>query len=341
VACHGRRWLLVVGATLLVHAALLSELRWTWADRPSPLGNLSVQVRMLEPHATVNDPAIRASTTDRLPPVPSDVPLRGPRTDPRAAPVRLPAAGSRSASRAAREAEHKASTAATAATADEVVPSIDGDENPPLYRTLFSQAASARYQVTRGARTGEGVLTWTPSPEGYRLAFEAPEVGWTQSSEGGFDAAGLAPRRYVERTSRGLRATNFDADAGIVRFSVSSASQVRLPGSQDRLAWAVQLGAVLAANPDLAVPRARIVLPVAGVRAEAMRWDFVVRSVGPLERASSAAPVVHLVRDASASKDLGIDVWIDPALPALPVRVEWRTPLGGTVLTWERVEPPP
>jgi len=209
----------------------------------------------------------------------------------------------------------------------------------PTYRTVFPEAASARYRVTRGARTGEGVLVWSPAPDAYRLTFDAPEVAWAQASEGAFDGAGLAPRRYVERTRRALTATNFDAEAGVIRYSASSARHAWLSGSQDRLGWLIQLGAVLAADPAFAEAGRRIVLPVAGVRGEAQRWEFVVRGLEPVPFTGDSARAVHLARQPASSRDLGLDVWIDPAMRALPLRVEWRTPLGGTVLTWQRMAP--
>jgi hypothetical protein len=235
------------------------------------------------------------------------------------------------------EAAVEVGPAAVPTRPEDVPSSVDG-ETVPLYPTAFPAPASARYRVTRGVRAGEGVLAWSPSPEAYRLTFDAPDVGWTQTSEGAFDAAGLAPRRYMERTSRALRATNFDADAGMVRFSASNARQPWLPGSQDRLGWIIQLGAVLAADSGVAVAGRRIVLRIAGVRGEAQRWEFVVREVANAESFPGATAVVHLAREPPSAKDLGIDVWIDPAAPAFPVRVEWRTPLAGVVLGWERLE---
>jgi len=200
---------------------------------------------------------------------------------------------------------------------------------------MFSTAASATYRVTRHDRAGEGVLTWSRGEERYLLSFRAPDVGWMQSSEGGFDEAGLAPRRYEERTARGARTTNFEPEAGLIRFSSSTARVPWTSGSQDRLGWTIQLGAVLAADPALGVAGSRILLPVAGLRGELGPWEFVVRDVAAAD--ADTPGLVHLTREPPSEHDLGIDVWIDPAAPALPVRVEWRTPLGGVALVWQRL----
>jgi len=360
-ARRAHRWLLIVAASVLVHLALLSELRWTWSDRPLPLGGGSVRVRIVEdvaprPDAAAGEltaePAL-ASTIAAIPAARATAPPRGARNghDSHRSPQpvsREPIGDLHGASAAvveplpAKPTPPNAGVAAALPTFAQTLPeeraSAIGGETVPIYATVFSEAASARYRVTRGTRAGEGLLAWRPSQGAYRLTFDAPDVGWTQSSEGAFDAAGLAPRRYLERTSRSARSTNFDAEAGVVRFSASNARQAWLPGSQDRLGWIVQLGAVIAAEPGLAITGARIVLPVAGVRGEAMRWDFVVRGVEPLETPAGAVATVHLAREPASSKDIGIDVWLDPALPALPVRVEWRTPLNGTVLVWERLD---
>jgi len=358
-ANHARRWLIIVGASLLVHATLLSGLRWTWSERPAPLGGAPLRVRILESVVTVPDSTTDERHVEGEPPASPRARASPARAAPRPhvaqaaprraaqPPTRTPAgadAGTPSvvepplaSALVHGEAAVGIGAASAPARPEDVPSSVDG-ETIPLYPTAFPPAASARYRVTRGARAGEGDLAWSPSAQGYRLTFDAPDVGWTQSSEGAFDAAGLAPRRYLERTSKALRATNFDADAGMVRFSASNARQPWLPGSQDRLGWIVQLGAVLAADSGVVVAGRRIVLRIAGVRGEAQRWEFVVREVSTAESSPGATAVVHLVREPPSSKDLGIDVWIDPAAPALPLRVEWRTPLAGIVLCWERLE---
>jgi hypothetical protein len=353
-----RRWSMVAVASLAAHAMLLADLEWTWAARPARLGAPALRVRLLGPPPTLPAPRPIESPSE-----PATVRL-APRAEPRAAPTRLAVRArsardavdeTRSAGTPGRDGAPLPLTPTAPESRDPMVdatslPRLDSDrprpadplgsaaaEDPiPVYTTRFSPAASARYAVTRGSRTGEGTMTWSPAGDAYVLRFEAPDVGWVQSSEGSFDAAGLAPRRYLERLGRGPRATSFEPDAGSVRYSASGARRALVPGTQDRLGWLAQLGAVLAADAGRAMAGQRVSLPVAGVRGDASRWDFVVRDVEASSE-EAGAPLLHLAREARSTHDVTIDVWLDPAAPALPLRVEWRTPLGGLVLAWRRL----
>jgi len=362
------RWLVVGLVSLAIHALLVSDLRWTWLSRRPAIPPAALQVRIVDaPRAeTVSSLAVPDSDVAASPgsrgrldePAPAAArswsetrhPGRMPATpvsSPRNAKVAAasPATGRSKGADARPSVERPAEAgpfATTAAAAEpglaQADPVLVGVDPLPRYATRFARATTARFAVTRGAHHGEGVLAWRPEGDGYTLTFDAPELGWWQSSEGGFDATGLAPQRYLERLGRGTRATNFEADAGRVRFSAARGEQPWQAGGQDRLGWIVQLGAVLVADPTLATAGRRIVIAVAGVRGDVARWEFAAQGAEtPPGAGDGAPPWWRLSRVPAVPHDLSIEVWFDPGDAALPARIEWRSPLGVAVWAWERL----
>ena len=77
-----------------------------------------------------------------------------------------------------------------------------GEEPPPVYRTQLPPSVTLHYEVRRGFLRGVGRIRWQASGERYRLALEAHVGGLmllTQTSEGGIDANGLAPDRFLDQ----------------------------------------------------------------------------------------------------------------------------------------------
>jgi Protein of unknown function (DUF3108) len=219
-------------------------------------------------------------------------------------------------------------TPAEAAMAD----SPPGDATaalPPVYATRAPAAATLRYETRRNQRIGSAELTWQPGADGWRLALAGTGVG--MASQGGFDAAGLAPLRHVElRRGREARAANFQRDSGRITFSGPSVEHPLLPGTQDRLSWLVQLPAVLNADAALAEPGTELRLAVAGVRGDAEVWVFTVLPPSDLEL--PAGPVrgaVHLKREPRRAWDTEVQVWLDPAREHLPVQLWLRLRANG------------
>ena len=197
----------------------------------------------------------------------------------------------------------------------------------PQYRTDPPPAATLNYDLHRGMAGGRAVLSWQPEDAGYRLSLRASAFGiqamqWT--SEGEWDAQGLAPRRYSEsRRGKEQRATNFQREAGKLTFSAQSAELGLPPGIQDRISWMVQLAAIVRAQPELALPGAQIVIPVVGTRGRPEAWIFNVLDPADLELPAGSVPqTVHLLREPSRPFDTRAQVWLDPARQHLPVRMQ-------------------
>jgi hypothetical protein len=164
------------------------------------------------------------------------------------------------------------------------------------------------------------------------------------SSQGVFDAAGIAPLRYVEsRRGRELRAVNFQRDSGRITFSGPSIEYPLVAGVQDRLSWMVQLAAVLAANPTLAAMDSQISLWVVGTRGDAEVWTFVVQGLQTVDLPiGQVEDCVLLKREPRRPYDTQVQVWMDPARHYLPAQaLLWVRATGeGTELKLQQVMPP-
>jgi hypothetical protein len=232
------------------------------------------------------------------------------------------------------------------------------------------------YRWLRGGHGSTARLAWQPGADGYTLSLSSdgppspppppppprgtPErtpggfipsaaagpgtgLGPGAASRGRFDAAGLAPERFVDRRrGRDVRAANFQRDHDSVSFSGGAAPAPLQSGMQDRLSWMLQLSAVLQANPALSVPGAEVSMWVAGARGGAQVWTFrVVGSDDLLLAGGQPLAALHLQRLAAFAYDMQVDVWVDPTRHHLPVRTRLATPPGewASELLW--IAPPP
>lgn len=305
----------VAGLVLLTHALLLGLVARApghgWRAQPPP----AMQVRQIVSSAQTG-PARAA-------------PVAAPVTPEAAAPRRTAAAvpTGRPPADAPPEAptlETQTSPAAAAQPATEPTPD-PGGQTVPVYATRLPPPLTLQFDMRRGQAGGQAELDWRPLADHYRLTLRgqtvgAPLIGW--ASQGGFDSAGLAPQRYTEsRRGRELRAANFQRDSGRITFSGPSTQHPLVAGAQDRLSWMVQLAAVLAANPALAVPEAQVSMWVVGTRGDAEVWTFTVQgSVGldlPIGYIDGA---LHLKREPRRPYDTQVQVWLDPARHYLPAK---------------------
>ena len=321
-------WCLV----LLVHAGLLGM----WPDasrqpaRPGPpAAQRGITVRQIAPPAR--------TAADAQAPGPAAIATRAPIGPlPRAGPTSAPGA--------------LAVQAAAVPAAGHAAPEVAGpepapSEDPPVYATRLPPPARLLYAMRRGGVTGTTQLDWARDDGRYRLSLQghlvaAPQAAWI--SQGLLDAAGVAPERYTEnRRGRELRAANFQRDAGRISFS-GPGHEFALPaGAQDRLSWLIQLGAVLAANPDLTHPGAEIRVFVVGTRGDGETWLFTVQAQESLDLPGGRVEgAVHLYREPRRPYDTHADIWLDPARHYLPVRLHLRVRATGEGTLLELRDPP-
>lgn len=315
-----RGFVLLAGAVLGLHAALLAGMDATTPPaeraRAAP-----VQVRAVLPDApaAVLAEAAPVATAVAAPPAPARP----------AAPARPSAPRPLAIAPAAAAAELPPSV-------DSLPVAVDASVNPPSYPTRIPPAVTLSYDLQRGRFSGSGELRWLPDPERYELSLATRLAGLTvlaQHSQGGFDAAGLAPQRFTDRRARRpAQAANFERAAGKVMFSGTSLTLPLRAGVQDRLSWMIQLAAIAAADPQRRAPGAETVLEVVGARGDGGPWLFRCIGAEPLASPAGTIDALHYVREPRAPHDTAVEVWLDPALHHLPVRATIRNGAEGEAL---------
>ena len=312
-------------AAVLLHAAFLSELDWSWPQRETPHA-AAVWVRTVEPAAASEVPPPAAAVV--APPIAAVVP---------AAAVRRVVAGKTPRSEAPvllavapkPRVEAAPAPAPTPTTPEAAASQPDSDEVIPHYRTKMPGSATLRYAVSRGMLHGSGELQWRPQGDQYELKLESKLGGMTlltQVSRGGFDAEGIAPARFTDwRVRRSTVAANFQRDAGKISFSGSTQELPLEAGVQDRVSWMVQLAAIVAAQPNLRTPGAKVVMHVVGANADASVWAFKCVGNETVETDMGPIDAVKYVREPRGPNDTTAQAWLDPKHHFLPARATLRS----------------
>ena len=194
----------------------------------------------------------------------------------------------------------------------------------PQYRTQIPPAMTLHYHMHRGALRGAGELTWRPGAKDYVARLDGRIAGFsilTWVSQGGFDAAGLAPLRYTDkRRGKSELAANFQRDAGKITFSGPSTEYPLLPGSQDRMSWMIQIAAIASADAKRLATGARLAMYVVGARGDAEVWAFKVQGTEEVATGDGPVQAIKLVREPRKPHDTRVEVWLAPSLHYLPVR---------------------
>ena len=302
-------------AVLLLHASALRGL--AAPPSPGPRAATVLQVRQIVqpplaqlPPAAAADQAVPAARS-------------APRQSATAAPAALPPA-------------RAAAPGQPTAEPDRAAVANDAPSGPqvPTYATQPAPAATLLFEMRRGGRTGPAELRWRPDAGRYLLELDSAGFGPQapgSASQGGFDTAGLAPERFVDRRrGRDQRAVNFQREGGFISFSGPQLTHQLQPGAQDRLSWMLQLSAILQANPTLAAPGAQVSLWVASARGESDVWTFTVQGREALDLPGGLTEVtVKLLRQPGRPFDTQVEVWLDPARHHLPVRLLLAPRPGG------------
>lgn len=234
---------------------------------------------------------------------------------------------------AARDADGEAAAPATDSAALAVA--------PPVYATRTPAPAHLRYALQIGvgaaARSGQATLSWQHDGQRYRLALEAEDRGaplLKQMSSGGFDAAGLAPERFVDqrfteqRPNGRSRSANFERERGRISFSGPRIEHPAWPGAQDRLGWIVQLAAIAQAAggvpPELS-------LFVVDARGAGGLWTFKLQGSEPINTGKGNVPTWKLLREPQQLHDWRVEAWLDPQQGYWPARLRMSLPRSGAV----------
>lgn len=367
-------------AALLLHAAALGGLEWTWPQRSElVVPAAAMQIRVMaapspsrvadalvgtKPFAETAPVAIAAVTSVAARPV--AVPRARPVVRQPETPRAMADAGSRPVRAALDAASPMLAMLAVAQPAQPAQPAqaiqvaqavpmaragpetaTEADPPVPRYRTHVPPAALLRYELQRGGLHGSGELLWRPDGDHYELRLDGrvgPLTVLTQVSSGGFDGAGLAPLRFTDkRLRRPVSAANFQREAGKITFSGPATEFALQPGTQDRLSWMLQLAAIVAAEPALRSAGAKVVMGVVGAHADAAVWAF--RCVGrePVDTAAGAVDSIRYVRDPRDPYDTTVQVWLDPQHHFLPIHATQKAGPNddGFSLSLQEIAAPP
>ena len=219
--------------------------------------------------------------------------------------------------------------AAAPVTAQPATPSAPDGADSPIHPTRIAASFRLAYSLQRGSISGSAELDFRRAAESYELELKGSVFGvdamWLVS-RGAFDAAGLAPERFVDRRrGRDRHAANFDRAAGRITYSGPQITHPLPPGAQDRLSWMVQLPAIIDADPArFAAAGTRVPIFISGARGDAGVWIFVVEGL--------QTQGLRLTREPRRPYDTQVEVWLDPVRHHLPVRARLSTPPAGETL---------
>ena len=213
-----------------------------------------------------------------------------------------------------------------ATTAPWLALATEGVPEAGVHPTRIARSFTFLYQMQRGGIRGSSEFTWSRTGDGYEAHLKGKVAGFTildWASSGGFDAAGVAPQRYVEhRIGKSDREVVFRKSEAKISFSDSRRDEIDfVPGVQDRLSWMIQLPAILAADSGKSKIGTRIAICVVDARGRAEVWTF--ESLGNEDVRTPAGPVraVKWNRTLRSADEAPAEVWLDPERKFLPVRL--------------------
>lgn len=221
-----------------------------------------------------------------------------------------------------------ASSMAAAVAEPSVPPARDAEAK--VYPTRIARSFTVLYQMQRGGIRGSGEFVWKRTGDAYEAHLKGTVAGlalinW--ASQGGFDAAGVAPGSYVEkRLGKSAREATFVRSESKIDFSGSAPDIPLVPGAQDRVSWLVQLQAILTADPAKAKAGGRVVMPVVGVRGRAETWIFEASGAETVKTPAGNLRTQKLTRVLRQPDDTRAEVWVEPARQFLPVRIRLTLP---------------
>jgi Protein of unknown function (DUF3108) len=198
----------------------------------------------------------------------------------------------------------------------------------PLAPTQVPSSFEWRFAWTSDEKPdlrGAASWVWQLQAGRFTTRFEAQsEQGllWRQASQGGLDAAGIAPERFTdERPKAGVRAINFQQTSRTVTFSGPSTSKTMKVGLQDPLSALMQFISILRARTQPPQVGDKVAVQVIGVRAHQVTWVFRLMGEARLNETEAAQ---HWVREPLAGFEGGLELWLDPKREFVPLRLHMQ-----------------
>jgi hypothetical protein len=211
-------------------------------------------------------------------------------------------------------------------------------EPAALPPTRIPRSTELVFALQHGAQNGEARLSWHADGERYALSLHATLPSGReieQHSQGGFDAAGLAPQRLADRRrGRDVRAANFQREHGKITFSGPRWELPLEAGTQDRLSWLVQLVALVDAAGRELRDGTEWTMTVVGARGALSQWRFELRGQQRIEFEGQMFDAWWLVREPMHPYDVRVEVWLGSQQGHWPLRLRQTQIPGGEPLEW-------
>ena len=174
-------------------------------------------------------------------------------------------------------------------------------------------------------------LVWRNLGESYsaKLSYSAFGQNRSQTSRGQITDVGLAPERFGDKY-RSEVAAHFNRAQGKVTFSANTPDAPLLTGAQDRLSVLVQLGALVASEPQRYGPGTTLTIQTIGPR-DADLWLFTFEATETLELPGGTLQGIKLVRNPRQAYDQKVEVWLAPQLGYLPARIRITETNGDSI----------
>jgi len=219
-----------------------------------------------------------------------------------------------------------------------------GAQSFAFNRKTLSNSTRLIYQVkaSRFPYRLSGELLWRNEGDRYQALLRYSALGLTraQTSRGRITEQGLAPERFSDKY-RSEVAAHFNYKEAKVTFSANTPDAPLLAGAQDRLSVLIQLGALVASNPNQIGHGSTLSIQTVGARAADI-WLFSVAGTDALALPGGNVDGIKLERLPRELYDQKVEVWLSPQLGYLPARIRITEANGDSIdQLWQATETVP
>jgi hypothetical protein len=190
--------------------------------------------------------------------------------------------------------------------------------------------------------TGAGELAWLHDGTSYdaRLAISKFFIPLrVQTSKGQLTPQGVEPTRFGDKKGSEV-AAHFERNLRKIVFSANTPDVPLQPGAQDQLSVFIQLGALLAAEPNRYPPGSTLAFQTVGSHY-AEQWAFVLGMLEKQTLPGGEVNAIKLTRDALTEHDSKVETWLAPDTGYLPVHIRLSQPNGDFVdMLWNSTQKP-
>jgi len=202
---------------------------------------------------------------------------------------------------------------------------VTGPQTTPVTAINLPGSTLLFYKMTGTSKgltyQADAELGWNNSGSQYQAYIKVSALflgARMMTSAGQITASGLAPTRFADKFRSEL-AAHFQPEKGTITFSANTPDAPWIEGAQDRVSVFLQLGGMLAAQPDGFPVGSEITLYTVGPR-DADTWTFTLEAEEKLNLPKGDVTTIKLTRKPRREFDQKIEIWYAPSLDYLPVR---------------------